>query len=69
MFQRKIDELFQGLPNVFDIADDILNAGIDDMDRGHDGTHDKVLRICRQANLRVNKDKCLFWCTSIPFFR
>ena len=28
----------------------------------------KILRICRQANLKLNKDKCFFWCTSILFF-
>ena len=27
-----------------------------------------MLRICRQANVKLNKDKCLFICTSIPFF-
>ena len=29
---------------------------------------DKVLRIYRQANLNLNKDKCLFQWTSISFF-
>ena len=65
MFQRKIDELFQGLPTVFGIADNILIAGFDDLERDHDATIDKVLRICRKANLKVNKDNCLFRCTSI----
>ena len=27
MFQRKIDEIFKDMPNVFGIADDILVAG------------------------------------------
>ena len=27
-----------------------------------------VLRWCREANLRLNKDKCHFRCTPIPFF-
>ena len=31
MFQRKIDELFQELPNTFGIADDILIAEFDNM--------------------------------------
>ena len=68
MFQSNIDKLFQGLPNVFGIADDILIAGFDDMERDHDATLDKVLKICRQVNLKLNKDRCLFWCTGIPFF-
>ena len=28
-----------------------------------------MLRICRKASLKLNKYKCLFRCTSIPFFR
>ena len=55
MFQRKIDELFLGLPNVFGIADDILIEGFDEMGRAHDATLNKVLRICRWANLKLNK--------------
>ena len=35
MFQREIDGLFQGLPNVPGIAYDILIAGFDDMCRDH----------------------------------
>ena len=31
MFLTRIDKLFQGLPNVFGIADDILIAGFDDL--------------------------------------
>ena len=53
---------------VFGIADDILIAGFDDMGRDHDATLISVLRICRQVNLKLNKDKCLFQCTCIPFF-
>ena len=29
MFQRKIDKLFEGLPNMLGIVDDILIAGIE----------------------------------------
>ena len=53
MFQRKIDKLFNRIPNVFSIADDILIAGFDELGRGHDATLDKVLRICRQANMKL----------------
>ena len=68
MFQRMIYELFQGLPIVFGIADDIITAGFNDMGREHDATLDKVLQICRQTNQNLNIDKCMFRCTSIPFF-
>ena len=53
---------------MFGTADNILIVGYDDLGRDHDATHDEVLRICRQANLKPNKDKCLFRCISISFF-
>ena len=68
MFQKIIDELFQGLPNMSGIVDDILIAEVGEMGRNHDTTLDKVLRIYRQVSLKLNKDKCLFQCTLIPFF-
>ena len=68
MFPKKIGELFSGIQNVFSIADDILIAGFDEQGKDHNTTLDKVLRVCRQANVKLNKDKCLFTCTSIPFF-
>ena len=46
---QETDELFQGLPDMFDIADDILVAGFDNIGKDHDATHDKILRICMQA--------------------
>ena len=68
MFQDKIDEFFSGMPNAFGIADDILVAGFDALGRDYNVTLDKVHRICRQANLKHDKDKCLFKCTISPFF-
>ena len=53
--------------NVFGIADDGLVAGFDELSRDHDAALYKVLRICGQANWKLNKDKCLFRCISIPF--
>ena len=38
MFQKKIDELFNGMPNVFGIADDILIAGFDELGKDHNTT-------------------------------
>ena len=66
MFLKRIDKLFNGMPNVFGIADDILIAGLDELGRDHSAILDKVMRICRQSNLKINKDK-YFRCTSIPF--
>ena len=58
MFQRKIDETFKEVPNVFGIADNILVVWNDVNGKDHDETLQRVLQICRQVNLKVNKDKC-----------
>ena len=58
MFQT-IDKLFNGMPNIFGIADDHLYAGFDELGRDHDTTLDKMLKIWRQANLKLNRDTCL----------
>ena len=68
MFHRKIDELCQGLPNVFGIDGHILIAGFYKIGREHDATLNKVLKICIQTNLKFSKDKCLLRCTNITFF-
>ena len=68
MFQHKIDEVFNDIPSVFDIADDILVIGYDKDGTDHNRTVYKVLRCCQDVNLKLNKDKCHFRCTSIPFF-
>ena len=47
MLQKMIDKLFHGISNTFGVADDILNAGFDELGRDHDATLDTMLRICR----------------------
>ena len=69
LFQQKVDEIFNDMPNVFGIADDILVAGYDDEGRDHNKTVWKVLQRCSEVNLKLNKDKCHFRCISVPFFR
>ena len=69
MIQHKIDEIFNDMPNVFGIADDILVAGYYDDGTDHDALVHKVLQWCEEVNLKLNKEKCHFRCTSIPFFR
>ena len=66
IIQRKIDEIFKDLPNVFGIADDILVEGYDIDGKDHENTLQRVLQIYRQVNLKLNKDKCHFRCTSVP---
>ena len=48
MFQKKTDEIFSGMPNVFSIADDILMQVLMTMAETHNATLDKILRICKQ---------------------
>ena len=67
MFQQKIGEIFNDLPYVFGIADDILVVAYDSDSKDHDDTLQNVIQICRQVNLKLNKDKCHFRCTSVPF--
>ena len=68
MFQRKIDEIFNDIPNVFGIADDILVIGYNKDRADHDKAVYSVLRQYCDVNWKLNKDKCHFRCTSIPFF-
>ena len=43
MFQRKIDEIFNDMPNIFGIVDDILVTGYEADGRDHDETVQRVL--------------------------
>ena len=43
MFQWKIDEIFNDMPNVFGITDDILVIGYDKDDADHDEALYKML--------------------------
>ena len=69
MFQCKIDEIFNDMPNVFGIVDNILVIGYDKDRADHDEAVYKVLKWCQDVNLKLNKEKCHFRCMSIPFFR
>ena len=67
-FSIKIDEIFKDLPNVFGIADDILVVCYHSDGKEHDNTLQKVLKIYRQVNLKLSRDKCHFRCISVPVF-
>ena len=68
MFQCKNDEIFNDMPNVFGIADNILVIGYDGDWGDHDEAVYNVLQQCQEVNINLNKDKCHFRWTSIPFF-
>ena len=42
----QIDKFFNGIPNAFGIAGDMLTAGFDELGRDCDAILDKVLGIC-----------------------
>ena len=68
MFQCKIDEIVNDMPNVFGIADDILVIGYDKDGADHDEAVYKVLKQCQDTYLKCNREKCHFRCMSTPFF-
>ena len=68
MSQCKIDKIFSDMPNIFGIIDDILDIGYEKSGTDHDAVIHKVLGRCKEVNLKLNKEKCHFRCTSIPFF-
>ena len=68
IFQRKIDQIFNDMPNVYGIADDILVIGYDEDGADHDEAVSSVLKQCQDVNLKLNKDKCYFRCMSMTFF-
>ena len=56
------------MPNVFGIMDDILVIGYNKDGADHNATVHKVLQQCEEVNLKLNKEKCHFRCTTILFF-
>ena len=50
----KIDKIFKDMPNVFDIADDII-VWYDADGRNHNRTLRHVMQICHQEHFKLNK--------------
>ena len=48
--------------------DEILVIGYENNGADHDALVPEVLQRCKEVNLILNKEKCHFRCTSIPFF-
>ena len=67
-FRERIDEIFKELPNVHAITDDVLIVGYDSNGTDHDESPCRVLKVYKKENLKLNKDKCNFRCTSVPCF-
>ena len=52
MFQGKFDEIFNDIPNVYGIADDILVIGYDKDGADHDKAVYSVLKRCQDVNVK-----------------
>ena len=66
VFQRKLDAIFQDIPNVTGIADDILIYGSTVQE--HDEAFIKVMEVCRQANVGLNSTKLQFRQSKVEFY-
>ena len=65
IFQRFMDTLLQGIPNVSVYIDNILISG--STLEEHLTTLDRVLQKLQETGLHCNRDKCLFLQTSLEF--
>ena len=66
VFQRKLDQVYHGLPGVTGIADDMVVYGRDD--REHDENFNRFLKATRKNGVVLNKDKLQFKQRSVSFF-
>ena len=66
VFQRKLDEVFQGVDNVTNIADDIIVYG--STEEEHDQAFTNMLTACRSNNVKLNPEKLQFKKQEVNFF-
>ena len=66
LFQRKVDECFEGIPGVVALVDDILVYGPNRAE--HDKALIKVLNCARQKGLKLNKDKLHVAVSRVKYF-
>ena len=65
----QIDKILSDMLNISGIADDILVLGYDNNGADHDTAVHKVLWGCEEVNLKLEKEKCHFCCTSLSLER
>lgn len=65
IFQRVIDNLLQGVPNVVSYFDDILITGASDEE--HLAALEETLTRLENAGLRARKKKCVFMAPSVTY--
>ena len=61
------NKIFKGLPNAFDVVYDIVILGYNADGRNHDRALRQVKQVCCWENLKLNKNKCHFKYSKIPF--
>ena len=66
--QRKTDEIYNPLPNVIGIADDIIIWGDKENGSDHDAALAHFLQVTRENGLRINFDKIQYKTTEVTFF-
>ena len=67
-FQRKLDEVYNPLPNVIGIADDIIIWGEKADGSDHDAALQNFLEVTRKNNLKINYDKIQYKTQSVTFY-
>lgn len=66
IFQQKCNEIFEGLPGIHAIVDDILIYGRSRSE--HDENLHKALSRAKAKGVKFNPDKCIIGATEVPFF-
>ena len=67
VFQKKVDQTFEGLPGVVAIADNIVVFGKTEAE--HDEHLDNVMKLTQEVGLCLNPDKCVVHSHRIKFSR
>ena len=66
VYQYRVDEIFQDIPQCVGIVDDIIIFGYGDND--HDATLYSILDRACDVGMRFNPDKCIFKQDNISFY-
>ena len=67
-FQRKLDTIFNPLPNVISRADDLIIWGNKDDGSDHDEALTKFLQTTKENGLKINFDKIQYKAKEVSFF-
>ena len=68
VFQRKIHTIFNNLPQVAYIADDMIVVGYKEDHSNHDEAFSKLLHTAQKNNVKLNYDKLQYKQTQVDFF-